>query len=157
MTARSGLLSPEEFREDLALVAAKLDNRPGRTWRPLQDANDEAELLYNARSDWDSWRRDVDFYDEGYLIWLEADVKIRQMTNGTKSLDDFCKIFHGGDNNGPEVKPYMFEDVVAAMNKSRSIRLENIFYDTVAITQPSRAAGRNRKKRLEIGLQGYDE
>ena len=82
LTARSGLLSPEEFRDDLALVAAKLDNRPGRTWRPLQDTNDEAELLYNTRSDWDSWRRDVDFYDEGYLIWLEADVKIRQLTNG---------------------------------------------------------------------------
>jgi len=78
LTARSGLLSPEEFREDLALVAVIMDNRPGRTWRPLQDANDEAQLLYNTRSDWDSWRRDVDFYDEGYLIWLEADVKIRQ-------------------------------------------------------------------------------
>ena len=117
LTARSGLLSPEEFRDDLALVAAKLDNRPGRTWRPLQDTNDEAELLYNTRSDWDSWRRDVDFYDEGYLIWLEADVKIRQLTNGAKSLDDFCKIFHGGKNNGPEVKPYMFEDVVAVMNE----------------------------------------
>jgi predicted metalloprotease with PDZ domain len=117
LTARSGLLSPEEFREDLALVAAIMDNRPGRTWRPLQDANDEAQLLYNTRSDWDSWRRDVDFYDEGYLMWLEADVKIRQLTNGNKSLDDFCKIFHGGKNNGPEVKPYMFEDVVAVMNE----------------------------------------
>jgi predicted metalloprotease with PDZ domain len=117
LTARSGLYSPVEFRDDLALVAARLNNLPGRTWRPLQDANDEAELLYNARSDWDSWRRDVDFYDEGYLIWLEADVKIRQLTNGAKSLDDFCKIFHGGKNNGPEVKPYLFEDVVAVMNQ----------------------------------------
>ena len=117
LTARSGLLSPEEFRDDLALVAATMDNRPGRTWRPLQDADDEAELLYNNRPDWDSWRRDVDFYDEGYLIWLEADVKIRQLTKGNKSLDDFCKIFHGGKNNGPEVKPYVFEDVVAVMNE----------------------------------------
>jgi len=117
LTARSGLLSQEEFREDLALVAAMMDNRPGRTWRPLQDANDEAQILYNTRSDWDSWRRDVDFYDEGYLIWLEADVKIRQLTDGSKSLDDFCKIFHGGKNNGPEVKPYVFEDVVAVMNE----------------------------------------
>ena len=117
LTARSGLLSPEEFREDLALVAATMNNRPGRTWRPLQDANDEAQLLYNTRSDWDSWRRDVDFYDEGYLIWLEADVKIRQLTNGNKSLDNFCKIFHGGKNYGPEVKPYTFEDVVAVMNE----------------------------------------
>ena len=116
LTGRSGLLSPEEFRDDLALVAATMDVRPGRTWRPLQDANDEAQLLYNTRPDWDSWRRDVDFYDEGYLLWLEADVKIRQLTKGSKSLDDFCKIFHGGKNNGPEVKPYTFEEVLAIMN-----------------------------------------
>jgi len=117
LTARSGLLTPGEFRDDLALVAAQMDNRPGRTWRPLQDANDEASLLYNARTDWDSWRRDVDFYDEGELIWLEADVQIRQLTGGAKSLDDFCKLFHGGANNGPEVKPYEFDEVVSTMNR----------------------------------------
>ncbi|HTX19401.1 MAG TPA: M61 family peptidase [Bacteroidota bacterium] len=116
LTGRSGLLTPEEQRDDLALVAAKLDHRPGRTWRPLQDANDEAQLLYSARTEWDSWRRDVDFYDEGYLIWLEADVTIRELTNGKKSLDDFCRAFHGGGNSGPELKPYSFEDVVRGMN-----------------------------------------
>ncbi len=116
LTARSGLLNPEEYRDDLAIVAARLDTRPGRTWRPLQDANDEAQLLYSSRAEWDSWRRDVDFYDEGYLIWLEADVTIRQLTNGKKCLDDFCKIFHGGKSNGPELRPYTFEDVVSALN-----------------------------------------
>ena len=141
LTARSGLLSPEEFREDLALVAAIMDNRPGRTWRPLQDANDEAQLLYNTRSDWDSWRRDVDFYDEGYLIWLEADVKIRQLTNGNKSLDDFCKIFHGGKNNGPEVKPYMFEDVVAVMNEVAAYDWKTFFTTQLQSLDPHAPLG----------------
>lgn len=117
LTARSGLWTPEEYREELAYQAAFLDNRPGRTWRPLQDANDEAQLLYNARDDWDSWRREVDFYDEGNLIWLEADVILRQLTKGKKSLDDFCLKFHGGGDTGPVVKPYVFDDVVAAMNE----------------------------------------
>ena len=141
LTARSGLLSSEEFREDLALVAAIMDNRPGRTWRPLQDANDEAQLLYNTRSDWDSWRRDVDFYDEGYLIWLEADVKIRQLTNGNKSLDDFCKIFHGGKNNGPEVKPYMFEDVVAVMNEVAAYDWKTFFTTQLQSLDPHAPLG----------------
>ncbi|MGA7159598.1 MAG: M61 family peptidase [Bacteroidota bacterium] len=141
LTARSGLLSPEEFREDLALVVAKLDNRPGRTWRPLQDANDEAELLYNTRSDWDSWRRDVDFYDEGYLIWLEADVKIRQLTNGAKSLDDFCKIFHGGKNNGPEVKPYVFDEVVATMNRVAPYEWKTFFETRLQSLDPHAPMG----------------
>ena len=141
LTARSGLLSSEEFREDLALVAAIMDNRPGRTWRPLQDANDEAQLLYNTRPDWDSWRRDVDFYDEGYLIWLEADVKIRQLTNGNKSLDDFCKIFHGGKNNGPEVKPYMFEDVVAVMNEVAAYDWKTFFTTQLQSLDPHAPLG----------------
>jgi predicted metalloprotease with PDZ domain len=117
LAARSGLRTQEEYREDLALLSAWLDNRPGRTWRPLQDVNDEAQLLYNARGDWDAWRRDVDFYNEGNLIWLEADVTIRQLTDGKKSLNDFCKTFHGGENSSPLLKPYTFDDVVATMNE----------------------------------------
>jgi predicted metalloprotease with PDZ domain len=116
LTARSGLRTPEEYRENLALLAARLDNRPGREWRSLQDTNDAAQLLYFARGDWNSLRRDVDFYDEGDLIWLEADVTIRQLTGGRRSLDDFCKAFHGGASGGPALVPYTFDDVVAALN-----------------------------------------
>ncbi len=117
LTARSGLVNPEEFRQGLAMVAARMENTVGRTWRPLQDAADEASLLYDARGDWESWRRGVDFYDEGELIWLEADVTIRKLTKGEKSLNDFCRLFHGAPSTGPELKPYTFDDVVAAMEK----------------------------------------
>ena len=41
-------------------------------------------------------RRSVDYYPEGTLIWLEVDVMIRQLSKGAKSLDDFCRAFHGG-------------------------------------------------------------
>jgi predicted metalloprotease with PDZ domain len=101
----------------LALVAARMDHRTGRSWRPLQDAADEASLLYDARPDWGSYRRGVDFYDEGELIWLEADVTIRKMTKEEKSLDDFCRLFYGPPSSGPVMIPYTFEDVVTALNK----------------------------------------
>jgi len=116
LTARSGLFSPEEYRDNLALIAARLDQQPGRTWRPLQDTADNAQVLYEARSDWESLRRGTDFYDEGELLWLEVDVTIREQTHGAKSLDDFCKAFHGGESGKPSVKPYTFEDLVAALN-----------------------------------------
>src|SRR5439155_306018 len=77
LAARSGLISPESNRQFLALSAAGLDNRAGRQWRPLADTAIAAQLLYDARSDWESRRRGVDFYDEGLLMWLEADVSIR--------------------------------------------------------------------------------
>jgi len=116
LTPRSGLYTPEEFRDGLALIAARLDTESGRTWRPVQDTATAAQLLYDAREDYASFRRGVDFYDEGWLIWLDADVTLRRLSNGAKSLDDFCKLFHGGPSGAPALKEYNFDDVVAALN-----------------------------------------
>ena len=116
LTARSGLWNPTNYTENLALEAAMLENRRGRDWRPLVDTTDAAHLLYSSREEGSSWRRSVDFYPEGNLIWLEADVKIRQLTNGKHSLDDFCQHFFGGENTPPRVAPYTLDDVIAALN-----------------------------------------
>ncbi len=116
LTPRCGLLSPEEFREALALDAARLDYESGRAWRPLQDTAVAAQVLYEARKDWADWRREVDYYPEGTLIWLEADTLIRTRSQGRRSLDDFCRRFHGGQGGPPEVKPYTFDDIVDALN-----------------------------------------
>lgn len=117
LTARSGLWTPEQYRDNLANVAAGLDHRPGRTWRPLIDTTVAAQLLYNAPGEWEAERRSVDFYDEGELIWLDADTLIRQLTNGQRTLDDFVKRFHGAPSTGPMVKPYAFDDVVNTLNE----------------------------------------
>jgi len=116
LAARSGLWSPEQYRDALALDTARLDAESGRTWRPLADTAVEAQILYESRRDWRDYRRGVDFYDEGNLIWLEADVTIRRLTANRKSLDDFCKAFFGPPGGPPEVKTYTFEDIVAALN-----------------------------------------
>jgi predicted metalloprotease with PDZ domain len=117
LTARSGLWTPEEFREDVADIAGRLDHEPGRTWRNLQDTADTASDLYFSPNAWGSWRRTVDFYDEDVLNWLWADTIIRQQTHGKKSIDDFCQLFHGAPSGPPMVKPYVFEDVINALNQ----------------------------------------
>ncbi len=117
LTARSGLLSVEQDRDDLAITAASLDHTPGREWRNLQDTADAAPQLYFAPRSWESWRRSTDFYEEGTLDWLWADAIIRQQSKGAKTLDDFCKIFHGAPSTGPLVKTYTFDDVVSALNQ----------------------------------------
>jgi predicted metalloprotease with PDZ domain len=116
LTPRSGLWSAEDYRESLAETAAELDNKFGRTWRPLEDTAVAAQVLYEAGGDYQSLRRSVDYYAEGTLIWLEADVMIRDLSKGAKSLDDFCNLFHGGTSGPPALKPYNFDDVVAALN-----------------------------------------
>jgi len=117
LAARSGMWTPEQLRENLASVAAYLNNRPGRSWRDLEDTAIAAQLLYTARKEGSSWRRGVDYYDESTLIWLEADTIIRRETKGKKSLDDFCRLFYGGESTPPKVVPYAFEDVVNALNQ----------------------------------------
>ena len=117
LTARSGLLTVEQDRDDLALTAAALDHTPGRGWRNLQDTADAAPQLYFSANGWRSWRRSTDFYEEDTLNWLWADVIIRQQTKGAKTLDDFCKLFHGPPSTGPMVKPYTFDDVVNTLNQ----------------------------------------
>jgi predicted metalloprotease with PDZ domain len=113
---RSGLRTPELYRENLALFAAGMDQQAGRAWRPLEDTAVAAQLLYLAPQAWADWRRGVDFYPESELIWLEADVLIREKSGGKKSLDDFVRAFHGAPGGGPAVKPYTFDDVVQALN-----------------------------------------
>jgi len=117
LTARSGLWTPDQYREYLAGVAADLDHLPGRTWRNLQDTADAAPQLYFTPKTWYSWRRSTDFYDEDTLNWMWVDAIIRQQSKGSKSLDDFCKLFHGAPGGPPMVKPYAFEDVVKTLNQ----------------------------------------
>ena len=117
LTARSGLLTADQDRDDLALTAAALDHLPGREWRNLQDTADAAPQLYFSPEAWHSLRRGTDFYAEDTLNWLWVDVIIRQQTKGAKSIDDFCKLFHGAPSSGPMLKTYTFDDVVNTLNQ----------------------------------------
>jgi predicted metalloprotease with PDZ domain len=117
LPARSGLWTAENFREAMAAVGAEMDNQSGRQWRPLVDTAVAVQFTYPSPRAWMNYRRRVDYYDEGSLIWLEADVLIRTRSNGKLSLDDFCRRFHGGQDTGPVLKPYTFDDVVNALNE----------------------------------------
>lgn len=117
LAARTGLRSPDQFRENLAYTAAMLDHRAGRVWRPLQDTAVSVQTLFAAPAEWTNWRRTADYYPEGYLIWLEVDSILRQKSNGQKSLNDFCRLFYGGQSGPPAVVSYKFEDVVATLNQ----------------------------------------
>ncbi|HKE58159.1 MAG TPA: hypothetical protein VKB46_15710 [Pyrinomonadaceae bacterium] len=141
LSARSGLRSPEDQREHLAGIAAYLDRFPGRTWRPLIDTTVAAQLLYNASGAWASWRRGVDFYDEGELIWLEVDTIIRQQTKDSRSLDDFCYKFHGPPNTRRMVKPYTFDDVVNTLNEVAPFDWRTFFNTRLTSLEPHAPLG----------------
>ena len=141
LAARCGLWHDEDFRQWLAMQAAKLDDEPGRTWRPLIDTTVAAQLLYDARREGNAWRRGVDFYPEGALIWLEADVLIRQQTQGRRSLDDFCKKFCGGTSGPPKVVPYTRDDVIGLLNEIAPYDWQQFFQKRVYDITPRAPLG----------------
>ena len=141
LSARIGSWTPDRLRENLAWVAAYLDQRKGRSWRDLEDTAIAAQLLYGSPEEYKSWRRDTDYYDEGTLLWLEADTIIRQETKGKKSLDDFCRKFEGGENTGPKIVPYTFDDVVAAMQEIAPYDWRGFFTERVKSHGPGAPLG----------------
>lgn len=116
LAARSGILSPQEARDYVALLAAQTAHRSGREWRSLQDTAVSTNMMIESADQWQSLRRGADYYDESLFIWLEADIIIRRTTQGKRSLDDFCRAFFGSPKNPPAIKPYTFDELVQAVN-----------------------------------------
>jgi predicted metalloprotease with PDZ domain len=134
LAARAGLWTDEQYREALAGTAATLDHRAGRTWRPLEDTARSVQTLRMMGSQWQNWRRSLDYYPEGELIWLEVDATIRQQTHGQRSLNDFCRHFHGGESGPPKVVPYTFDDVVRTLNEVAPYDWAKLLHERVAAT-----------------------
>jgi predicted metalloprotease with PDZ domain len=142
LAARSGLWTPEQYHEHMADIAAMLGpGRPGRTWRPLLDTAVGEPGLGFGRGGWLNWRRGTDYYDEGDLLWLEAATIIHRESGGKKSIDDFCHAFHGGPNNGPEVKTYTFDQLVSDLNAIAPYDWASFFHTRLDSTSPEAPVG----------------
>ncbi len=116
LESRAGLYSFDQRLQILASRAALYDTLPARQWRNLQDTDNDPILSNRGPKSWPSWQRSEDYYDEGALMWLDADTLIREKTGGKKSLDDFAKAFFGMDDLSYLPQTYTFDDVVKALN-----------------------------------------
>jgi predicted metalloprotease with PDZ domain len=118
LTARSGMRTPEQARDVFAQIAAAFEISPGRTWRSLEDTTNQPISSSHSAvpQTWPSWERSYDYYPESDLIWLDADTKIRELSGGKKSLDDFAKLFFGIDNGSYITVTYTLDDLVKALN-----------------------------------------
>ena len=141
LAARSGLWTSEEYREALAGTAAQMDTQSGRAWRPLEDTAVFAQVLYDTSDDYREYRRSTDYYEEGSLIWLEVDTLIRQLSNGAKSLDDFCRAFLGGPGGAPAMKTYTFQDLVASLSAVQAYDWAGHFKQRLQSTSPRAPLG----------------
>lgn len=117
IAARSGLWPGDFAREQLALVAATYDRRrPGRDWRPLEDTTYMPVINARRSQPWASWQRGEDYYNEGALLWLDIDMRIREVSRGARTLDDFSRSFFAAQATEGWVSLYELQDVVRGLD-----------------------------------------
>jgi predicted metalloprotease with PDZ domain len=116
LATRAGFNDADYMRDYIGRAAADFAIEAGRASTPLVDTATENWVLRTPDPGWASIRRSQDYYDEGALIWLRADVQIREQTQGRLSLDDFLRSFLGQRDTDPIVAPYTREDVEAALS-----------------------------------------
>jgi predicted metalloprotease with PDZ domain len=133
LTVRSGLLT---FEEHLPALANKLDylmRQDGRRWRALEDTAVASWLNRAHSASWETLRRGQDYYDEGLVVWLEADALIREKTEGKKSMDDFCKKFFAADREKmPVVVGYEVKEIAAVLRELADVDWEKFFADRIS-------------------------
>ncbi len=129
LTARSGMRTLEQAHDEIAGIAASFEVSGGRSWRSLEDTTNQPIISahFSQTQDWPSWQRSYDYYPESDLVWLDADTKIRELSHGQKSLDDFAKLFFGINNGSYITVTYTFDDLVKAMNSVQPFDWKEFF------------------------------
>lgn len=98
---RSGIISEEKYLGLLSKTISKVMQGEGRYKQTLAESSFDTWIKF-YRQDENATNAIVSYYLKGSLAALVLDLKIRQMTNGERSLDDFMRLLwqrYGITNN----------------------------------------------------------
>jgi predicted metalloprotease with PDZ domain len=137
LAARAGIRTAEQARYVFARVAAGFEISPGRNWRPLVDTTNQPTVSQRRPMSWVSWQLGENYYQEGQLIWLDADTKVRELTNGQKSLDDFAAAFLSPYNGSFVTYTYNLQDIVDILNTIAPYDWMRFFQERVYSLHPT--------------------
>jgi predicted metalloprotease with PDZ domain len=137
LATRAGLETNAQMKDRIALYQAEMDARTGRGWRNLQEVSRSAQLLYSAGQQWTNLRRSTDYYREGPLLWLQVDSLLREKSHGARSLDTFAAEFFGPPDGVVTVKPYTYEELIAALNHVVAFDWNGLLQGNLLATRPT--------------------
>jgi len=121
----------------LADSAAALDNESGRNWRSTEDTGIASSIVRRPIAPWGNWTRGQSYYQEGELVWLDADTLIREKTGDKKSLTDFLHIFLGkGGDTGPLIVPYDRKELIHDLNEVLPYDWATFLHDRIDLPTP---------------------
>jgi predicted metalloprotease with PDZ domain len=113
--ARSGMFTKQETLDAFASIAASLSIRKGRDWRSVEDTTRDPIITARRPKGWTSWQRSEDYYNEGMMVWLEADATMRRLSSGARGMDDFARRFFGTKDGDYSAVPFTLDDLVRDM------------------------------------------
>lgn len=118
LAARAGLRDRQQTLDKLAMDADTVANRAGRRWKDLQDSTNDAIYMAKHHIAWRDWQRREDYYPEGVLLWLDVDARLRELSHGSRGLDDFARLFFDAKDSARQTtRTYTFQNVCNALNK----------------------------------------
>ncbi|HEC62488.1 MAG TPA: hypothetical protein ENI27_09605, partial [bacterium] len=117
LMTRSGFHTFDNTLDRLAMVWGGCFNQQGRRWRSLRDTQVAKYIFPGGSASWIFLLRGLDYYNEGAMIWLEFDARIRNATNGAKSLDDFCASFFGTGNPSTHAISFDLNDIISSLSE----------------------------------------
>ncbi|HSG98601.1 MAG TPA: hypothetical protein VLB27_01035, partial [candidate division Zixibacteria bacterium] len=115
LAVRCGYADSLKFVDDLAGDITGLILMKGREWRPLRDTEVSAYTLRGGSDHWAYLRRSQDYYREGAVFFFEINAMLRNLTDGQKSLDDFCRSFFAPREPDAPARPFTREEVVTEL------------------------------------------
>jgi len=134
LAARSGLRTRQQALDQIALTSAFYEQQSGRQWRALADTTNDEIMNPRRPMPWRDYQRFEDYYNEGAMIWLDADTLIRQLSKGKRSLDDFARAFFGINDGSFVTVTYTFDDIVKALNAVEPYDWSKFLHDRVDST-----------------------
>ena len=84
--ARSGLIDEADYLRRVASAITELEERPAHQWQSAEESSLDA--WFEGIPFYRSPERSISYYNKGEILGILLDLRIRQLTNGRKSLRD---------------------------------------------------------------------
>jgi predicted metalloprotease with PDZ domain len=132
---RAGLITPQQYLNEIANVITKFEQEPGRRERSIEDTSWDTWFDGDAISQADNLKNtNYSYYDGGQIMGHILDFAIRQDTKNQKSLDDWMRLMYSRYAlPNPGFEP---DDAVKAASEIAGVDLSNIFGKYIGGKEP---------------------
>ena len=95
-TERAGLITPQQYLDEIAKLITKFEQEPGRSERSIEDTSwdtwfPRSGVIQQANNLLNTW---YSYYDGGQVMGHILDFAIREDTHNQKSLDDWMRLLY---------------------------------------------------------------